>query len=166
MCQFCSLPPSAEAPSSRLIRWVSVYWLCCFFKKTNWLENFGKKMLKNWIGIWSFKQVLNNCVTCVVETDKNIRAILLQLPDILPSGSFRSAAFTACSCVRKMQCRKLENFLSLRKGNCLRQLHAVNTARLNEPYGWPKGCDFNELHVNIIYLIGIKHLKAATNIGT
>ena len=50
-------------------------------------------------------------------------------------GSFRRAVFDACGCGRSVRCRKIENFLSLRKRNCLSQPHASNAVHLNEPLG-------------------------------
>ena len=57
-----------------------------------------------------------------------------QLTVHLLKGSFRQAAFSARSCVTKLQCcGKLENFLSLWKRNCLLQLHSSNTRHVNQP---------------------------------
>ena len=47
-------------------------------------------------------------------------------------GSVRRAAFDACGCGRSVWCGKIENFLSLRKCNRLRQPHASNADRVNQ----------------------------------
>ena len=46
-----------------------------------------------------------------------------------PKVSFKQAAFSVCG--RQVQCKELENFLSLRKGNYVPQQHAENAAGLN-----------------------------------
>ena len=50
-----------------------------------------------------------------------------------PVNADSCAAFDVCSCSRSEQCRKIENFLSLRKCNYLQHPHASNAACVNQP---------------------------------